>query len=76
MKPHWRALMRRFWLKPIYTLRSNSSDTSDIKAEVTRQFADINGETQVYGSYVMERRAEVYTDFKLDIQGVIPVILL
>ena len=44
-------------------------DTSDIKAEVTRQFADINGETQVYGSYVMDRRAEVYTDFKLDAQG-------
>ena len=44
-------------------------EPQDIKAEVTRQFSDINGKALVYDAYVMERRAEVYTDFKLDAQG-------
>ena len=44
-------------------------DMHEIKTEVARQFSDINGETLVYGAYVMERRAQVYTDFRLDAQG-------
>lgn len=44
-------------------------DVHEIKLEVARQFSDINGETLVYGAYVMERRAQVYTDFRLDAQG-------
>ena len=45
------------------------ADAQAINNEVSKQFADINGETLVYGSRVMEQRAEIFTDFKLDMYG-------
>lgn len=36
---------------------------------VGAQFSDINGSAAIYGSWIMGRRAEAYSDFKLDAQG-------
>ncbi len=47
----------------------NPVDVNEVKIEVNKQFSNINGQTLVYGSKVMEQRAEVYTDFRLDAQG-------
>lgn len=46
--------------------KGNGTSTAD---HVQRQFSDINGGALIYGAWVMERRAQVYTDFRLDAQG-------
>ena len=48
---------------------SNESATKNQNDYVGAQFSDINGAAAIYGSWIMGRRAEAYSDFKLDAQG-------
>lgn len=56
-------------LKPESAEHIASSTGRAPESYVGAQFNDINGSAAIYGSWIMGRRAEAYSDFKLDAQG-------
>ena len=56
-------------LKPTDGAEQTESSVHEPNNYVGAQFSDINGAAAIYGSWIMGRRAEAYSDFKLDAQG-------
>lgn len=56
-------------LKPADESSAKESTTERPNSLIGAQFSDIHGSAAIYGSWIMGRRAEAYSDFKLDAQG-------
>ena len=70
LEPHLLVKARvHLMLKPQIQPNGHESLNSDPNALIAEQFNDINGAAAIYGSWIMGRRAEAYSDFKLDAQG-------
>ena len=56
-------------LKPADESNAEEATTERPNSLIGAQFSDIHGSAAIYGSWIMGRRAEAYSDFKLDAQG-------
>ena len=70
LEPHLLVKTRvHLMLKPTDMAAAEVSSANHPSHYVGAQFSDINGAAAIYGSWIMGRRAEAYSDFKLDAQG-------